>query len=183
MLLTGAIHEDGLSDYMDGLGGRSRTQVLVIMKDSHAGTYGILALAVYLLTLFASLLALGETLAPIAVLVGDPLSKWISSWIALRLPYARKDGESKMGLAYQRPHRSAIIASATLGLIPLALLAGEPRNLLAALPPIAVFGGMVRAMRRRIGGYTGDCCGALFALCELSFYLGLLAVARVWSYI
>ena len=51
LLLTGALHEDGLADFFDGFGGggRDRTRILAIMKDSHIGTYGVIALIVYLL--------------------------------------------------------------------------------------------------------------------------------------
>ena len=42
---------------------------------------------------------------------------------------------------------------------------------LLALVPVTLFLLLIALMKRRIGGYTGDCCGALFLLCELSFYL------------
>lgn len=48
VLLTGALHEDGLSDFLDGFGGgRTREQTLAIMKDSRTGSYGIIGLILY----------------------------------------------------------------------------------------------------------------------------------------
>ena len=50
LLLTGALHEDGLADFFDGMGGgTSRERILQIMKDSHIGTYGVLGLIMYFL--------------------------------------------------------------------------------------------------------------------------------------
>ena len=50
LLITGALHEDGLADFFDGFGGgRDRESTLRIMKDSHIGTYGVLGLIIYYL--------------------------------------------------------------------------------------------------------------------------------------
>src|SRR5260221_7350189 len=49
LLLTGAMHEDGLADTADGLGGKTRKQKLEIMRDSRIGTFGACALAISLL--------------------------------------------------------------------------------------------------------------------------------------
>ena len=47
IILTGAMHEDGLADTFDGLwGGLDITKRLKIMRDSHIGVYGVLALIV-----------------------------------------------------------------------------------------------------------------------------------------
>ncbi len=63
------------------------------------------------------------------------------------------------------------------GLLPL-LLIPDIRWLLAILLPVLVFVLLIRMMRRKINGYTGDCCGAAFLLCELSFYAGMVICYR-----
>ena len=65
LLLTGALHEDGLADFVDGFGGggTDRQRILDIMKDSRVGTYGVLALIVYELLLFLTLYSLTPTMA------------------------------------------------------------------------------------------------------------------------
>jgi adenosylcobinamide-GDP ribazoletransferase len=57
LFITGALHEDGLADFLDGFGGggSDRERILAIMKDSHIGTYGVLGLVVYELLLAATL--------------------------------------------------------------------------------------------------------------------------------
>ena len=69
MLLTGALHEDGLADFFDGFGGggRDRSRILAIMKDSHIGTYGVLALVVYMLLLILTLASLPPMVAVVAI--------------------------------------------------------------------------------------------------------------------
>ena len=181
MLLTGAMHEDGFADYMDGLGGHGKAQVLAIMKDSHTGVYGVLSLVVYVLLLYSTLSSLEPKLIPYLVLAGDPLAKWCASWVATRLPYARADDECKFGVAYRRPTTKALVTATLLGCLPLLWLAQWPLLYLATLGPAATSGLLIGAMRRRLGGYTGDCCGALFVLCELSFYLSARLVLRLWT--
>ena len=61
ILVTGALHEDGLADFLDGFGGgTSREKILAIMKDSHIGTYGVLGLVCYILSLAACLFGLAS---------------------------------------------------------------------------------------------------------------------------
>ena len=60
LLITGALHEDGLADFLDGFGGggSNRERILTIMKDSHIGTYGVIGLIIYELLLAASLFSM-----------------------------------------------------------------------------------------------------------------------------
>ena len=95
LMLTGALHEDGLADFFDGFGGggSNRQRILDIMKDSHIGTYGVLALILYLALLFATLLSMQPTDAALTILMADPYAKMISA-----------PGHPDDAL---RPHRSA----------------------------------------------------------------------------
>ena len=70
LLVTGALHEDGLADFLDGFGGggHDRERILAIMKDSHIGTYGVLGLIIYELLLVAALYSLPPTLAALTIL-------------------------------------------------------------------------------------------------------------------
>lgn len=59
LLITGALHEDGLADFFDGFGGgTNRESTLRIMKDSHIGSYGVLGLIIYYLFAYNLLVAL-----------------------------------------------------------------------------------------------------------------------------
>lgn len=178
-LLTGALHEDGLGDFFDGFGGgRTREQTLAIMKDSHTGSYAILGLIFYYLLLTALLSALGRTAAALALLAGDTLSKAVAAQLINLLPYARREEESKAKVIYNRMSLPAFLGTLAAGIAPACVIFRHaPRLGWAALAPIALLLLLTGLMKRRIGGYTGDCCGATFLLCELSFYTALVALA------
>ena len=168
LLITGCLHEDGLADFFDGFGGgTSRERILSIMKDSHIGSYGVIGLLLY--TLLSSL---PLALAGSAILAGDPFSKGVAGMIINRLPYARKEEEAKNKTVYSRMTTSEYTFCLFSALIPMFWLP-EPVYYLAGLLPILVFCSLTYLMKKKIQGYTGDCCGATFLLCELSFYLGI----------
>lgn len=172
LLLTGALHEDGLADFFDGFGGgRDKERILAIMKDSHIGTYGVLALIAYFFLGYTSLLSiLHPMMLTILLLVADPFCKWVVSHLILLLPYARKEEESKVKVIYQKMSKKQILLSAIGGLLPLLLL---PKGMLPAIIfPILLFAFLYQYIKKRIQGYTGDCMGAFYCMCEVSFWLG-----------
>ncbi len=176
LLLTGCLHEDGLADFFDGFGGgTSRERVLAIMKDSRIGSYGVIGLIFYFGMFYLLLSGLPIELAGCAILAGDPLSKGVSSMIINRLPYARKEEEAKNGTVYSRMSAREYASSAICALLPLVWLP-RPVYLLAGIFPVVTWYLLTSLMKRKIQGYTGDCCGATFLLCELSFYMGFVII-------
>lgn len=192
LLLTGALHEDGLADFFDGFGGgRSREQVLTIMKDSHIGTYGVLALVVYVALWVTSTVSLAQRSAnlPIVLLFfADVWSKWSASQIVNLLPYARNEEDCKIKKVYDRMSARTFTVGLLFALVPMLgcvlFLKETPYMALwicvTASVPNSVMVWLVQYMRRRIGGYTGDCCGATFLLCELSYFITL---NMIWIFI
>lgn len=174
--LTGALHEDGLADYCDGFGcGGGKSRILGIMKDSHIGTYGVLGLIMYFALLIAVLYSLPPEVAASGFVAADAYGKFCAAQITNILPYARPEG-AKNGITYSRMSTGNWIVCLIGGILPIAVVGCfmDSWNILyaAILPPIVMLG-MVVFMRRRIDGYTGDCCGAVCLLCELSFLLML----------
>lgn len=171
LLVTGALHEDGLADFFDGFGGGTdRESTLRIMKDSHIGSYGVLGLIIYYLLAYNLLIVLPLSVIPFVLLCGDTWSKFVSSNIINYLPYARKEEESKSKMVYTRMNFREVVMSVIGGILPLILL--PPSYWPVCIFPILVFFFTCRMMKRRLNGYTGDCCGALFLLSEMSFWLG-----------
>jgi adenosylcobinamide-GDP ribazoletransferase len=176
LLLTGCLHEDGLADFLDGFGsGASRERILAIMKDSHIGTYGVTGLLFYFAMFYALLSHLPLELASAAILAGDPFAKGVSSLIVNRLPYARNEEKAKNGVVYTKMIAGDCMICLLFALFPLTGLPA-PRYLLATLLPVICWYFLTSLMKKKIQGYTGDCCGALFLLCELCFYLGILLI-------
>ena len=176
LLVTGCLHEDGLADFCDGFGGgTTRERTLAIMKDSHIGTYGVVGLIIYFL-LWSQM----GTVIPLATLCAvafcaDVYGKWCVSHIVNLLPYDRKEEESKAKVTYSRMTGPEILIGLLAGGIPLILLLPAGLGWACLCPPV-VFLLLCGWMKRRIGGYTGDCCGAAFLLCELSFYIGVMVL-------
>jgi len=173
VLITGALHEDGFADFCDGFGGGTdRKRTLEIMKDSHIGTYGVLGLVLYFLLIWSLLTELfSRGMSPLVFPAADAACKYFSSTIIYSLPYARKEEDAKNKLVYTRTPISERIVGFVIGLLPMALfLPACWAGLLAVFVCCMV---LFWFMRRRIGGYTGDCCGATFIITELIFYLSL----------
>ena len=179
LLVTGCLHEDGLADFCDGFGGgTTREKVLSIMKDSHIGTYGVIGLIIYFL-LFTQAPAIRLPILIKIVIVGDAWSKMCAAHIINFLPYCRNAEEAKIHTIYERMTSKEWGACIVFGLLPAILFL--PYELYPALlAPMAVTALLILLMKRRISGYTGDCCGATFLMSELSFFLVSLAI--VYNY-
>lgn len=176
LLVTGCLHEDGLADFFDGFGGGiSRERILAIMKDSHIGSYGVIGLIFYFALYYALLHSLPVELAGYAILAADPYSKGVAGMIINRLPYARKEEEAKNKTVYSRMTTGEYLMAAVCAFLPLIWLPSLA-YVSAAVLPVAVWLGLTLFMQKKIQGYTGDCCGATFLLCELSFYLGVVSI-------
>lgn len=175
LLITGCLHEDGLADFCDGMGGGvTREHVLAIMKDSHIGTYGVIGLIIYFLLLIQMSALPLALLCPI-VFVGDVWSKFVSSHIINILPYARKEEDAKNKTVYQRMSALEAFVGALLATIPAVVFLPQA-FWWALLAPVVVFILLTWFMKRRIQGYTGDCCGALFLISELAYLLTCLII-------
>lgn len=184
MLLTGALHEDGLADYCDGMGGgRNREHTLRIMKDSHIGTYGVLGLIVYLILFQQAFTFVSEniqndlTYILRLTLTADISAKCSASLLTAMLPYARTAEEAKTGTVYApltRMHAMRLLVA----LLPVfAIFCIKDCNMASFLIPcftlilsFATTSLLALQMRHRLQGYTGDCCGATFLLSEFAIY-------------
>ncbi len=183
VLATGAFHEDGLADTVDGLGGgMTRERALEIMKDSRVGTYGVLAL---LLVVGLKVTLLGT--APLtAVLVALPaahaISRWFATSVIWRSRYVRLDDSSRAKPVTSSLGTRGLVlgASWTLPALGLCLWFSPVATGAALLAALAVRVWLLRWFERRLGGYTGDALGATQQLTEVAFYLGWFA-AWPWS--
>ena len=172
MLMTGALHEDGLADFLDGFGGggRDRQRILDIMKDSRIGTYGVLGLVCYELLLGATLFSLTPEMAAFTILAADPFSKMVTSQLVMMLPYARKEEDAKSKTVYRKMDWKAGVSLAIQGLLPMTgflFLTRLPWTMIIFLPCLVMYF-LYLLIRQRLQGYTGDCCGAVCLLVELT---------------
>lgn len=171
-LLTGALHEDGLSDTADGLfGGRSPERRLEIMKDSRIGSYGTLALLLVTLVSWSSLAALiaaGQALPALFAIAA--LSRVPMVLVMAALPPARPNGISASS---GRPSGLTAATAFLIGTaVAAALLGGAVLLPLCAMFLVTLT--LAQSARAKLGGQTGDILGASQ---QLSFALGLMLLS------
>ncbi len=175
ILVTGAIHEDGLADTADGIGGgKGREQRLEIMRDSRIGTYGACALALSILLRWSAVATIAEPASVASALLVShaaaraqlPVFMWL-------IPPARADGLSAG--AGQAPSQSALIA-AGLGFLCLVFGLGLGKAILGFILLSFVGLGWAWLVTRQVGGQTGDILGALEQLGEIVILLMAAAV-------
>ncbi|SFV17603.1 adenosylcobinamide-GDP ribazoletransferase [Pseudoduganella namucuonensis] len=176
---TGAFHEDGFADMCDGFGGgMTRERVLEIMKDSRIGAYGAIGIICLLAVKCAALAMLPPATAVAALALAHPLSRLAATSLIWRMEYARAEGKAKP-MAQEMSGAEFAIASATAALPAIALaVAGWLTWAAVAVSAAAALGAAVwlgRKCARRIGGYTGDCLGAVQQVAEALIYLCVLA--------
>lgn len=179
VIVTGALHEDGLADCADGFGGGSSPdRRLEIMKDSTIGAYGGIALVLSLMLRVAGIAAVAGAAAPIAAglcfLSVGVVSRAAMVWHWKALPPAKSDGvAASAGQPDGGTARFALISGGLLGFI-LAWRAVGPGEAILPLVLVAVFClAFTRFTDRKIGGHTGDTIGATQQICEIAALLGL----------
>ena len=182
LLVTGALHEDGFADACDGLGGgATRERALEIMRDPRLGTYGAAGLGLVLAAKVLALAAAPAAVIPWLFVAGHAASRASMALALASGTYARTDGIAAP-LAEASPAGGRIAVAVLIGLT-------VSCTLLVEAPPLALLAGLVglalghllmrRAYERKLGGYTGDCLGAVQQASELGMYLGVLAALRL----
>ncbi|MEM8786963.1 MAG: adenosylcobinamide-GDP ribazoletransferase [Pseudomonadota bacterium] len=174
--LTGALHEDGLADCADGLGGGARPErALEIMRDSRIGAYGAAALGLSILARAAALAALGPWTGAAALIVAHVLARAGIVASLMLLPYARADG---LAAEAQRAGGAATGLLAFLPALALTLWLGGVAGAVALVVAGAVWVWISRRLMRRLGGYTGDGLGATEQMIEIA---ALMTFAALWA--
>lgn len=174
LIVTGALHEDGLADTADGFGGgRTRQQKLGIMRDSRTGAFGVCALVLSLVLRIGALASFADLNAVVWALIAAHCSARAAMptlmWL---LPPARDDGLSH---AAGRPAGEAVAAGAAIALVVLLFCLHPARGVMTAALLIAATALMAWLSVRQIEGQTGDVLGALEQVCEMIVLLLALA--------
>jgi adenosylcobinamide-GDP ribazoletransferase len=178
LLVTGCFHEDGFADVCDGMGGGwTKEKILLIMKDSRIGAYGAIGL---ISILAAKFLLLKEVRCIIpAILTAHTISRLMPVLVMKFGVYASDPDQSKARpLAGPAITPTSLVVAIALSLVPFLLL--PPYFPLVILPALAVTVGMYRWFFKWIGGYTGDCLGAIQQVSEIAVYLGCVVL---WRYL
>ncbi len=173
--LTRALHLDGLADTLDGLGGgHTPEDSLRIMKDHAVGAFGAVGLVLALLLKYGCLVGLLEARALGFILIFPVISRFAMVLLAYLSPYARPEGGLGEAMTTLATGRTLALAGGSAVLI-VGVCGGLPG--LAVLGAAAVLTwGLAAYFKTRLGGVTGDVCGALNELMEAASLLVLLGL-------
>jgi adenosylcobinamide-GDP ribazoletransferase len=192
ILTTGAFHEDGFADVCDGFGGGwTKEKILLIMKDSAIGAYGAIGLVLLFLIKFEgiseaiNLHKISE--APfwmtnlLLLVAAHSISRLAAISIVFTHEYSREDATSKSKPIAQKHTWKEVVGAVFFGMIPLFVLSYfQWQILLVVFPVFLTRFFLARYFQKWIDGYTGDCLGATQQVCEVVFYLSVVAL---WKFI
>lgn len=176
ILLTGGIHMDGVADTADAfLSRKNKEEMLVIMRDSHIGSMGVLSLIsiILLKVAFLSCASIQSKTAPLLLMC--VLSRWSMVFAMLLFPYARQEGKAKLlmsGINFKIFTLSTIIALAC------AFAIWKLKGVLVFMVIAAASYIAGRFINRKIGGISGDTLGALSESNEIIVLLSIIILIR-----
>lgn len=173
IVVTGALHEDGLADFADGLGARGdRWAKLAAMRDSHIGVFAMLALAIGLILRVSALATLSQPLQVLGALVAAHAgARALLPWAMYQESPARSDG---LAVAAGRPSRATAGAALVIGAVVMVVALG-PGVAFAAAVGAALALALLPLARRELGGITGDVLGAVEQSAEILILLAIVA--------
>lgn len=179
---TGAFHEDGFADTCDGFGGGwTKEKILMIMKDSRLGTFGVIGLISILALKYIAIhtLVISDFNICVIIISGHSISRFAATLLVCTYPYVRDVESSKVKQSSHKMDFKSVLISAFFGLLPLCFFQNYS-VFLALLPLLATFLYLGQFFKKWIGGQTGDCAGALQQVSEIVFYLSLVAIWKLF---
>ena len=173
VLLTGALHLDGLADSADAwLGGHGdRDKTLRIMKDPQSGPAGVVAVVLVLLVKFSLILHLQQHHQFTYLLLVPVAARSLIPVLFRFTPYVRSEG---LGKPFSEGLEESKIWPGILFAVVLGLLLAGFAWCWALLLAGGIFAGARTLMMQRLGGTTGDTAGALIEVLECGLLLGCL---------
>jgi adenosylcobinamide-GDP ribazoletransferase len=181
VLITGAFHEDGFADVCDGFGGGwTKEKILLIMKDSRVGAFGVIGLILLLLlkaSALHTLAAFDWKVLACLIVAAHSLSRWMAVFIIFTSHYAREGETSKAKPIAKQLSIGNFIVASIFACGPLAVLVWQDWcYVFTVLPSFLVTLYLRNYYAKLIGGYTGDCLGAMQQITEVVLYLSFLAL-------
>ncbi len=175
--LTGAFHEDGFADVCDGFGGGwEKDRILAIMKDSRVGSFATVGVILILALKYQALIHIPVNELVKSMIAGHAISRAMPVVMSCFMVNVRETNmrtDEKPMFQSQTLLQGAV--ALVFGLLPMIVL-HDKAVYWSLVPLFAVTVLMARFFKRWIGGYTGDCCGAVQQVTEVVFYLSIMAL-------
>jgi adenosylcobinamide-GDP ribazoletransferase len=195
ILTTGAFHEDGFADVCDAFGGGwTKEKILMIMKDSRLGSYGVIGMIAILCCKFLLLKELPKftpnLLHPsmnifynyryflLTLVAAHAVSRLMPVLVMCFYKYVTDpEGSKSKPVARRKPSPATLLVAIITALVPFIFM--NWKFLFAIVPVVYIAFRLAKYFKKWIGGYTGDCLGAVQQVSELTFYL---SVIIIWRY-
>lgn len=166
VIISGAMHLDGLVDTFDGIAGhKTPEQRWQVMQDSRAGSFGIVAVACLLLVKYVALSNVPETFLMATLVLMPVVSRWAMVYAVFVYPYAKPSG---LGKLFKQGTTWRSFAIATFVTLVLAIALGRLMGLAIMLGVWIVTIAMAAYLKRKFSGLTGDTYGAISEVAEVS---------------
>lgn len=181
LLITGAIHQDGLADFCDGFGGgKDKESILRIMKDSHIGTYGVLSLIILFLLEYALLINIKPISIYLVFICANGAARFNAVALVGLSKYARsqnsKSMHTKLGVSYKE-----LVPALIFGYAPLFIF-GYIFAIIYILIACIILWLLKNYLERKIDGFTGDTLGALIEFSKIAFYIVYIIIGKWYIY-
>ncbi|MFZ5596919.1 MAG: adenosylcobinamide-GDP ribazoletransferase [Bacillota bacterium] len=180
VMLTGGMHLDGFMDTVDGLfSGRPRERMLEIMKDSRAGSFGVVGVVCLLLFKFSLITGIAGVYDYMGLIMMTVTGRWGMTYATARFPYAREEG---MGRLFTLHTGIPELAVASLTALVVSAVAGGLGGLIIFLSAGIFTHLLCMYMNKVLGGLTGDTYGAVNEVLEvfvLALYISLNRLAPI----
>lgn len=175
IVLSGGLHTDGLSDFFDGFfQGKSREDILRVMKDPHIGVWGTLSIVFFILLKWELLMILPSKGK--IFLVAITLSRWSHVFLSYLQPYARIEGGLGEAVA-QKIGKRELAGASLLALLAAGLLGWNGLCVFLGIFLFVLW--MGHFCQKKIGGITGDAIGATGEMSEIMSYVLFLALTKL----
>ena len=195
LVTTGAFHEDGFADVCDGFGGGwTKEKILAIMKDSRLGTFGVAGLIMIFLLKYLLLVQIamqisnsGDALSsfenfflpPLVIVAAHTISRWMPLLLIQNYSYVFQEDVSKSKpLASAKLKIPELFFAVLATLVPFIFL--PVYYLVSIVPMILASFWLAHFFKKWIGGYTGDCLGAVQQVTEIIFLLSIVTINKFW---
>lgn len=184
VFITGAFHEDGFADTIDGFGGGwSKEKILEIMKDSRIGAFGVIALILLFaakISLFIEILPRLDVLSGLSFFMAlHSLSRAAAASLIVQSSYVQEDKISKAKPLATGMSANSFIFMLVIAFLPLVLFK-NPFIFLISIPVFLSSFIACKYFEKWIGGYTGDCLGATQQICEVVFMASFAILLKIY---
>ena len=165
VIISGAMHLDGLADTCDGIAGqKSPEERWRVMSDSRTGGFGIVGVCCLLLAKYVALNSVPSNLIMVTLLLMPMISRWTMVYAIFAYPYAKPSG---MGKFVKQEARWHMFVWTTVITLAVAIVLAQLKGLVLILVTWIIVLAIAAYLKRKFSGLTGDTYGAINEIAEV----------------